>query len=1257
MSLTHKQFFLTRAALRANFLSVLLLLGWLRGHSLGGSGPVGWWRFDDGSGAVARDASGNGFNGRLYGGATWAAGVAGGALRLDGSGYVEVPPAARLQLGSALTIAAWINPTDTSPNTYKNIVELYDSYLLRLDNPPEGGRLSFFTFLNGTPEPRLSCSPPALQQWHQIFATWDGTNLSLWYDGVKRVAPRAGTPAPKPNALHLGQGFVGALGEVKAYDRALSEDEILDQVPPVLVSALSVARPVGGIGQPVGVSCVVSNAGGQPLLNGSVELVLPPSVRLVTGASPLPVASVTRRGAVNLQWQVQADLALATHLQAAVRFPGQPAATNVVGLVIARPMPLGGRLLPQPTLACEGGDLELGNRAVRLVFPTNDFGYGAFAVDVNQSNGWRRLAVANCLSCLAVKSGGAVARQFFHADWWQAITNLPGQAGVEFRRTLTDANGTRWEGRFTFVVSNDERVRASYQVTPDGGADLVLLDGPMLHVGEGTFGGRKEDALFCGLEWLVGDEVSSSNLDMHDPDYYLRFVPHPNKITIPLMAVADGGAALALYWDCLQCWDGQHDRPAAVFASPNFLEGQSNHLLGLFLPSVPDWVPPNQRQASATPYPAAANTPLRLEAWLAAVTPATQSLACVARWFDTFGVPNPAPLPRGNYLGEAQFSMRAFLESLWDAATEKWWTSKGGPKEMSYLAWPAHYLFQLRLGALLTSNAALRNQFNARAALGEQLGGLRPVWDDLGLTWADPAASLAQWRRAATAQVDAMGADGSWRFHARLETNGIFAGRDYGLLGPDGAAEVGTCARNAYEVLRYARVSGDVEAFAAVQKTLEFMEGFSVPRAAQVWECPVHTPDILAAADAVEAYLEAYRFSGNRHYLDQAVRWAWTGVPFVYVWNPPGHPVLRYASIPILGGSWLEGSWLGQPVQWNGLRYAYALLKLADYDSSFPWRKVAEGLTVSALYQQESSGTNVALWPDNFSALNWSKCPWVFEPGSILKNVFKLVGHDVEPTTVIAGPGVRLNARARFSEVSLTNATLRFALQWPPGEAGQVLLSGLNLPTEVRVNGATAPLTSSNLWEVPGAAWRYEAGAAVAVIKLVAAGSNWVEVLGASYRPAGVVWPVARVVDYSFDRSLQGWGDPANIDRLEIANGVLRGHAVNGDPYFHQPRVRLDGNRCRRIAVRARATSGFGLALFWVTEDSRQWGEAKSIHLPFTNRQQFVEYSFEVGQHPLWAGHTIVGLRLDPLEGTTGGDFEIDYIRGDDARLRPRPIR
>jgi hypothetical protein len=45
---------------------------------------VAHWKLDDGSGTVALDSSGNGFNGALIGGPTWIVGAIDGGLELDG---------------------------------------------------------------------------------------------------------------------------------------------------------------------------------------------------------------------------------------------------------------------------------------------------------------------------------------------------------------------------------------------------------------------------------------------------------------------------------------------------------------------------------------------------------------------------------------------------------------------------------------------------------------------------------------------------------------------------------------------------------------------------------------------------------------------------------------------------------------------------------------------------------------------------------------------------------------------------------------------------------------------------------------------------------------------------------------------------------------------------------------------------------------------------------------------------------------------
>ncbi len=69
---------------------------------------VGWWRFEEGSGTIAYDSSGNGLDGNLVGGATWSEGRFGGGLELDGtSGYVSVPD---FELTTdSITFVIWLN--------------------------------------------------------------------------------------------------------------------------------------------------------------------------------------------------------------------------------------------------------------------------------------------------------------------------------------------------------------------------------------------------------------------------------------------------------------------------------------------------------------------------------------------------------------------------------------------------------------------------------------------------------------------------------------------------------------------------------------------------------------------------------------------------------------------------------------------------------------------------------------------------------------------------------------------------------------------------------------------------------------------------------------------------------------------------------------------------------------------------------------------------------------------------------------------
>ena len=85
---------------------VWLLLGLAGSASAGDPAFLGWWQFDDGAGTVAKDSSGNGYDGTVYD-AAWETGNFGGALRFSGAEYVDVPAEVCSTVDMQLTATFW----------------------------------------------------------------------------------------------------------------------------------------------------------------------------------------------------------------------------------------------------------------------------------------------------------------------------------------------------------------------------------------------------------------------------------------------------------------------------------------------------------------------------------------------------------------------------------------------------------------------------------------------------------------------------------------------------------------------------------------------------------------------------------------------------------------------------------------------------------------------------------------------------------------------------------------------------------------------------------------------------------------------------------------------------------------------------------------------------------------------------------------------------------------------------------------------
>jgi Protein of unknown function (DUF4038)/Concanavalin A-like lectin/glucanases superfamily/Putative collagen-binding domain of a collagenase len=216
-------------------------------------GLVAAYGFDEGSGTVVSDVSGNGNNGTISG-ATWTRrSKYGRALRFNGtSALVTVPNSASLRLTGGMTLEAWVYPRSVSSARRDVIYKGNDNYYLKgtsqnLSRPAMGGSFAG--------SPLYGTGALTVNTWAYLAATYDGATMRFYVNGVQ-VASRAqtGAIATSTNPLQIGgdniygQYFEGRIDEVRIYNRALSVAEVLvDMNTPVGGSLSPQAATIGAV--------------------------------------------------------------------------------------------------------------------------------------------------------------------------------------------------------------------------------------------------------------------------------------------------------------------------------------------------------------------------------------------------------------------------------------------------------------------------------------------------------------------------------------------------------------------------------------------------------------------------------------------------------------------------------------------------------------------------------------------------------------------------------------------------------------------------------------------------------------------------------------------------------------------------------------------------------------------------------------------------------------------------------------------------
>lgn len=202
---------------------------------------VGMWLFDEGSGNVARDSSGNENDGEFVDNPKWVGGKFGKALEFDGAGsYVDCGTDESLNIptGGSVTMCAWVNSKVGSTGAWQAIMAKRDgasySYGINLITG------AFQVYTSGASGVQGFAYNLPIDEWVFVCGTMSEEPTELYIDGelFGTVGPGGGVSAIAGNPLTIAESFGaaeafgnaeifnGIIDEVAVFNVVLTEDDI-----------------------------------------------------------------------------------------------------------------------------------------------------------------------------------------------------------------------------------------------------------------------------------------------------------------------------------------------------------------------------------------------------------------------------------------------------------------------------------------------------------------------------------------------------------------------------------------------------------------------------------------------------------------------------------------------------------------------------------------------------------------------------------------------------------------------------------------------------------------------------------------------------------------------------------------------------------------------------------------------------------------------------------------------------------------------
>lgn len=191
--------------------------------------------------------------------------------RLTAGKGIDVADRPDLRLRPGLEIACRFR-LDAHTNWAQNLALKDGEYLLRVDNPGDGGNLVFFIQIEGKWEPRLRGPAVMTNTWYDVRAVWTGQSMVMTVSGETYSQPRLGRVGPGPKPVQIGP-FAGEIARLDIRNPSITRASLLAGLP-----AETAAHPAKKTGR--GFFGTLRNA-----LVGEPARVVPPGASYVLGGS------------------------------------------------------------------------------------------------------------------------------------------------------------------------------------------------------------------------------------------------------------------------------------------------------------------------------------------------------------------------------------------------------------------------------------------------------------------------------------------------------------------------------------------------------------------------------------------------------------------------------------------------------------------------------------------------------------------------------------------------------------------------------------------------------------------------------------------------------------------------------------------------------------------------------------------------------------------------------------------------------------